>query len=211
MKLVSVNVSLARDVNYKDKVVSTGIFKQASVDPVFVHAFGIEGDQQVDLVNHGGEYKAVYGFSAQHYPYWQQQLAKQLRYGQFGENLTITDLDERQLCIGDQIQIGDCLLEITQPRVPCFKLGIALDDSTMPKRFVQYGATGIYFKVISTGEIKTGDAVSISYRHPEHVSVFDLFNAYFDKTMINAKQILQKAEQVSALSDEWREKVLSRL
>jgi len=211
VKLVSVNVSLARDVNYKDKVVSTGIFKQASADPVFVHAFGIEGDQQVDLIHHGGEYKAVYGFSAQHYPYWQQQLAKPLRYGQFGENLTITDLDERQLCIGDHLQIGDCQLEITQPRVPCFKLGIALDDSTMPKRFVQYGATGIYFKVISTGEINTGDAVSVTYPHPERVSVFDLFNAYFDKTMTNAKQIMQKAEQVSALSDEWREKVVSRL
>lgn len=213
MKLVSINVSLAKEVQYNDKKVSTGIFKQpVDDDSVFVSQFKLDGDQQVDLVNHGGEHKAVYGFSANHYTFWRQQLAKpSLQYGQFGENLTITDLDEKVLCIGDQIQIGSCLLEVTQPRVPCFKLGIALDQASMPKQFIEHGATGIYFRVISTGYIQHGDEVELIYRHPEQLSVHSLFNAYFDKSYSNADHIFRRANTIAALSDEWRQKVESRL
>lgn len=212
MKLVSINVSLAKDVHYNDKTVSTGIFKKpVDDDSVFVSQFQIDGDQQVDLVNHGGEHKAVYAFSANHYDYWRQQLAKPLHYGQFGENLTITDLDEKNLCIGDQIQIGQCVLEVTQPRVPCFKLGIALDLATMPKQFTAHGATGIYFRVITTGYIQQGDAVTIVHRHPKKLSVHSLFNAYFDKAFTNADDIMLKADTIVELSDEWRQKVQSRL
>lgn len=212
MKLVSINVSLAKDIHYNDKIISTGIFKKPVDESVFVSQFRLDGDQQADLDNHGGEHKAVYAFSATHYDYWRQHLAKpSLRYGQFGENLTITNLDEKKLCIGDQVQIGDCILEITQPRVPCFKLGIAFDLSTMPKQFVAYGATGIYFRVISTGQIQQGDDVKVIFRHPQQLSVHTLFNAYFDKSFENAHAIMVQANSIAELSNEWRQKVQSRL
>jgi MOSC domain-containing protein YiiM len=212
MKLLSINVSLAKEVEYNDKIVSTGIFKQATTKSVIVNQTSLEGDQQVDLKNHGGEHKAVYGFAAEHYNYWRQQLAKPyLKYGQFGENLTISGLDEDRLYIGDRIQINDCILEITQPRVPCFKLGIALDQKDMPKRFVQHGATGIYFRVIQQGTISVNDSVRTVYSHPEKLTVQTLFNAYFDKSFENPREIMQRAANIAELSTEWREKVESRL
>jgi len=139
-------------------------------------------------------------------------LAKpDLYYGQFGENLTISDLDEATLCIGDQLQIGDCILEITQPRVPCFKLGIALDLSTMPKLFVQHAATGIYFKVLQSGSISNSDQVELIYQQPKQLAVQTLFKAYFDKDFANANKVMQIASTIPELSDEWQQKVLSRL
>jgi MOSC domain-containing protein YiiM len=212
MKLVSLNISLAKQVKYNDKIVSTGIFKEATANSVSVNQFSLEGDQQVDLKNHGGEHKAVYGFAAEHYDYWREQLTKPyLKYGQFGENLTISGLDENRLCIGDRIQINDCILEITQPRVPCFKLGIALDQKDMPKQFIEHGATGIYFRVIQQGTLNVNDAVRVVYSHPEKLSVHTLFNAYFDQSFENSLSIIQRAANIAELSAEWQEKVNSRL
>ncbi|HHA19743.1 MAG TPA: MOSC domain-containing protein, partial [Methylophaga sp.] len=111
MELISINVSLPVDVQYNNKLISTGIFKKPVNKAVHVSQSGLAGDQQVDLINHGGEHKAVYGFSANHYEFWRNKLnSPKLSYGQFGENLTITELDEAKLCIGDQLQIGNCIL-----------------------------------------------------------------------------------------------------
>ncbi len=212
MKLVSLNISLAKQVEHNDKIVSTGIFKQATSTSVNVLEHSLQGDQQVDLKNHGGEHKAVYGFAAEHYNYWREHLAKPyLKYGQFGENLTISGLDEDRLCIGDRLQINDCILEITQPRVPCFKLGIALDQKDMPKRFVQHGATGIYFRVIQQGTLNVNDTVRTVYSHPERLTVHTLFNAYFDKSFENPQAVMQQAAGIAELSKEWQEKVKARV
>lgn len=212
MKLVSVNVSLAEQVEHNDKLISTGIFKKPTTQRISVLETSLQGDQQVDLKNHGGTDKAVYGFAAEHYNYWREELAKPyLKFGQFGENLTISGLDEDRLCIGDRIKINDCILEITQPRVPCFKLGIALEQKDMPKRFVQHGATGIYFRVIQQGTVGVHDSVKTVFSHPERLTVETLFNAYFDKTFENPQAIMQRAANISELSEEWREKVKTRL
>jgi MOSC domain-containing protein YiiM len=212
MHLLSVNISEPIDIDVDGKTVRTGILKQPESSAVFVSQFNLEGDGQADLVNHGGEYKAVYGLSANHYDYWRQQLAMpNLAFGQFGENLSISDLDEKTLCIGDHIQIGDCVLEVSQPRVPCAKLGYALNIKTMPKLFIQHGFTGIYFKVITTGTIRAGMKVERMFNHPEHLPVYDLFNAYFNKDFTDAQKVMRRAQHISALADEWREKVLSRL
>lgn len=212
MKLISINVSLPVEVEYNNKTVTTAIFKKPIKGNVLVSHQGLAGDQQVDLKNHGGEHKAVYAFSKNHYDYWRKTLNKpELCFGQFGENLTISDLDEASLCIGDRLQMGDCILEITQPRVPCFKLGIALDLAEMPKLFVQHGATGIYFRVIKTGRISNNDAVKRIYHHPTQLSVQTLFKAYFDNNIIKSKQVMQNAAEITELSDEWRAKVISKL
>lgn len=212
MKLVSVNVSLPVEIDYNNTRISTSIFKKPIAGKVAVGEFKLAGDQQVDLENHGGGHKAVYAFATEQYDYWRQTLARSdLHYGQFGENLTISGLDEASLCIGDQIQIGDCILEATQPRVPCFKLGIALALDTMPKQFIQHGHTGIYFKVLKIGTITMGDNVSHIYQHPNQLPVKTLFSAYFDQDFMGAEKVMQTAAATPELSDEWREKVLERL
>ncbi|MFW5450724.1 MAG: MOSC domain-containing protein [Methylophagaceae bacterium] len=212
MKLVSINISLAIDIEYNNKTISTGIFKKPVNSDVTISSTGLHGDQQVDLKNHGGEHKAVYGFSADHYDYWRKTLHNpELAFGQFGENLTITGLDEALLCIGDQLQIGSCILEITQPRVPCFKLGIALDLKEMPTLFVQHGTTGIYFRVLQAGAVSAGDSIQLIYQQPKQLTVQTLFKAYFDRGFIEPEHVLKLAAEIPELSTEWRTKVLSRL
>ena len=212
MKLVSVNVSLPVEIDYNNTRISTSIFKKPIAGKVAVHQFKLAGDQQVDLENHGGGHKAVYAFATEQYDFWRETLARtDLHYGQFGENLTISGLDKASLCIGDQIQIGDCILEATQPRVPCFKLGIALALETMPKQFIQHGHTGIYFKVLKMGSITAGDNVTRIYQHPNQLSVKTLFSAYFAEDFMGAEKVMQTAATTPELSDEWREKVLERL
>jgi MOSC domain-containing protein YiiM len=212
LELVSINVSLPVDVQYNNKIVSTGIFKKPINRTIQISQSGLEDDQQVDLINHGGEHKAVYGFSANHYDFWRNKLNNpKLHFGQFGENLTITMLDEAKLCIGDQLQIGNCILEVTQPRVPCFKLGIALNLNAMPKLFVQHGATGIYFRVLQSGAISVGDQLEVLYHHPKQLTVQTLFRAYFDKNVSDLNTVMKLAAEIPELSTEWRKKVLSRL
>lgn len=214
MLIRSVNVSLPKQVQHKNKTVSTGIFKQAVSGRVTVNAFNLEGDKQVDLVNHGGEHKAVYGFAAEHYAFWQQKLGlAALPFGKFGENLTVEGLDEAKLCIGDRLKVGQSLLEISQPRVPCFKLGIAFQRDDMPRLFVAQAATGIYFRVIETGSVAAGDTVTLAEPHPTKLSVQRLFRAYFDKSLPGNEKssVLEQALEIDALSHEWREKLEKRL
>jgi MOSC domain-containing protein YiiM len=212
MELKSINVSLPKEIVFNNEKIQTGIFKKSVSDSVAITQFNVTGDQQVDLKNHGGEHKAVYGFSANHYEYWQSALNNpNLSYGQFGENLSISDLDEATLCIGDQLQIADCILEITQPRVPCFKLGIAMNLRTMPKLFIEHAATGIYFRIIQPGTITAGQNVERIYQHPEQLTVQQLFKAYFDKDFVDPVSVMQQAATIPQLSNEWQQKVQSRL
>lgn len=155
MKLVSVNVALPIPVQQGDRTIATGIFKKPVTGPVRVSLSNLEGDGQADLENHGGEYKAVYAYSLDHYDYWRGALNRvDMPYGQFGENLTVSELDEFDSCIGDQLRIGSALFTITQPRVPCFKLGIRLGDEKMPRLFSESARTGFYLRVLRTGVIE---------------------------------------------------------
>jgi len=212
VELISINVSLPKEIDHNNTHIQTSIFKQAVAGDIAVNQLNLAGDQQSDLKNHGGEHKAIYGFSAGHYNFWRHKLNNpSLHYGQFGENLTITHLDEASLCIGDRIQINDCVLEITQPRVPCFKLGIAFDLSTMQELFIQHAATGIYFRVLQTGSIHTGNKVERIHQHPEQLSVQTLFKAYFDKNFVDPETVLKQAAGIPELSNEWRQKVVTRI
>ncbi len=214
MLIRSVNVSLPKQVQHKNKTVSTGIFKQPVTGRIKINPLNLDGDKQVDLVNHGGEHKAVYGFAAEHYLFWRQKLGlATLPFGKFGENLTVEGLDEAELCIGDRLKVGQSLLEISQPRVPCFKLGMAFERDDMPRLFVEHAATGIYFRVIETGLVAAGDAVTLAEPHPAKLSVQRLFRAYFDKSLpLNEKTpVLEQALKIDALSHEWREKLEKRL
>ncbi|SHE22965.1 MOSC domain-containing protein [methanotrophic endosymbiont of Bathymodiolus puteoserpentis (Logatchev)] len=212
MNLLSVNISKATEVEYQGKIISTGIFKKPITTPLLISKENLQGDQQVDLKNHGGEHKAIYAFSSDHYPYWSNVLKNtQLTAGIFGENLTISGFDESSLCIGDHISIGQCVLEVSQPRIPCFKLGIALQNKDMPRLFIEHFATGIYLRVLQEGLIETGNKVEVIKKGKLKLSVQSVFRAYFDKAYLESIPVMEKALQVPELAPEWRKKLALRL
>jgi MOSC domain-containing protein YiiM len=213
MKVLSLNLSKAKAVQYRGKEVMTGIFKQPVDAPtIFVDKNNIVGDEQADLTVHGGEYKAVYAFSANHYQYWRDTLNQpDLSFGVFGENLTITDLDESTLCIGDQLSIGECILEISQPRVPCFKLSIALNNSKTPNLFTKSWSTGIYFCVVKPGHIAPDDEVKVIVKAENSVTVQALFRAYYDREFDQTAEVFEAALKVKALAPEWIAKVQKKM
>lgn len=211
-RLVSVNVGRPRDVVHGDRVVRTGIFKDPVSGPVHVGRTNLDGDGQADLDNHGGEDKAVYAFALEQYAYWRDALGRtSMPHGQFGENLTIAGLDESAACVGDRLRIGSARFVITQPRVPCFKLGIRLQRPDMPKLFTAHARTGFYLRVEHEGTVEAGDAVEVLARAPGSVSVRDLFRAFMDPRSPRSGAVLARAVAVPGLSAEWRAQIGKRL
>lgn len=212
MRLVSVNVSLPVEVRYRDEAVNTGIFKKPVAGAVRAGIHNLEGDGQADLHNHGGLHKAAYAYALDHYAYWREVLGREdLDHGQFGENLTIAGLDESERCVGDRLQIGSAQFTITQPRVPCYKLGIRLGDERMPRLFAQSARTGFYLRVLREGEIEAGDAVDVIEAGYRKVAIRPLFEAYMNRGGKDAARILRRALEVPELSPEWRAQIEKRL
>lgn len=212
MKLISVNTSQPITVDYRHKKIKTSIFKQPVVGPVLVTKQGLVGDGQADLDNHGGVDKAVYAYSFDHYPYWQKRLNRQtMPFGLFGENLTVAGLNEAIFCLGDQLRIGDALLAITQPRVPCFKLGLRLGDDHAVKLFIQSARTGFYLKVLEEGNIAMDARIALEKPSRDQITVKQLFSAYFLSNTAQDVELLTRALTVAELSGEWRQHIEKRL
>ncbi|GAB2897905.1 MOSC domain-containing protein [Microbulbifer echini] len=212
MKIVSVNVSKKKVVEYKGEPVSTGIFKKPVKGRVFVGKGNLEGDEQADLKHHGGIDMAVYVFASDHYAYWQKILEKKhLPYGAFGENLTVAGLTEEETFIGDRFRVGDCLLEVSQPRIPCFKLNMVLQSDKAVKLFKDYCNTGVYFRVLEEGYIAEDRELVKVHEMSGSISIQSMFRALFDKEYKDSKPVLEIACQLQPLSQEWREKAEKRL
>ena len=212
MRVVSVNVGLPIEVDHERKKVATGIFKSPVAGSVQVNQLGLSGDGQADLTVHGGVDKAVYAYSLDHYPYWRETLAlPQLTHGQFGENLTIEGLYETKSCIGDHLEIGSALFAITQPRQPCFKLGIRFGNPALPAMFTKSLRTGFYLKVLREGSLQSGDEVQLVQSGKGNVTVQEIFAAYFRPGTQESKSIYARAVDIPELSDSWRRAIVSRL
>jgi MOSC domain-containing protein YiiM len=212
MKILSVNISKPVEVIYNKRIITTGIFKKPVEGPLYASKQNLAGDGQADLKNHGGLYKAIYAYSYDHYGYWSRNLNRQdFEFGQFGENLTVAGLDESKLCIGDQLQTGGVELMITQPRVPCFKLGIKFGDRQMPKKFQASALTGFYMKVLQEGYVQAGDVIKIVKRDENQISVKNLFEAFYISKEESALTILQKSMEVKDLSPSWKAQIEKRL
>ena len=162
MKVVSVNVGRPRTVEWEGRKVRSAIWKSPVEGRVPVRGENVEGDTQSDLRVHGGPDKAVYLYPAEHYETWQRELGRTLDIGHFGENLTITGLVEEEVHIGDVLMIGEAVLEVTQPRQPCFKLGIKMNDQRFLRRFLESGRSGFYCRVLTEGRVETGDGIGLS-------------------------------------------------
>jgi MOSC domain-containing protein YiiM len=172
--LLSVNVGCIQAVPYRGRQIATGIFKHAVDGPVMVRALNLDGDQQADPSVHGGVDKAVYLYPAEHYEAWRLELDRELAYGHFGENLTVTGLLEEDVRIGDQLQVGEALLEVTQPRVPCFKLGIKMGDQHFLRRFLESGRSGFYCRVLCEGTVEAGQQIELIYRDTAMPAIADV-------------------------------------
>lgn len=177
MKLISVNVGLPREITVSGKTVRTSIWKYPVQGLVHVSTLNLDGDQQSDLSVHGGIDKAVYLYPSEHYSYWQIQLPDvELPWGAFGENFTSEGILENQIKIGDRIRIGSADFMVTQPRMPCFKLGIRFNRRDMVKHFLASKRSGFYLSVIREGEVKNGDAIEFIEKQETGVTITDIVN-----------------------------------
>ncbi|MCB9079158.1 MAG: MOSC domain-containing protein [Anaerolineaceae bacterium] len=204
MKLISINVGQPRQVEWHGQKVTTGIFKEPVAGPVMVRTLNLEGDKQADLSVHGGIDKAVYAYPAEHYNYWRGELPDMdLPWGMFGENLTIAGLVESEVNIGDHFRLGNAELIATQPRLPCFKLGLKFGRDDMVKRFLASRRTGVYFKVVQEGQINLGDELELLRRDENEVTIADITRLFaFEKDDLAT---LKKVVRLSDLPDGWRD------
>jgi MOSC domain-containing protein YiiM len=204
MKLVSVNVGLPREVQWRGRSITTGIFKSPVAGRVRVRFPNLDGDRQADLSVHGGPTKAVYVYPAEHYEYWRQELpGVDLPPGSFGENLTTEGLRETETRIGDRFRVGSAVVRVTEPRMPCYKLGVKFERDDMVRRFLASERTGFYFAVVQEGDVAAGDAIEPLERATHEVTVSEITRLYArDRDDLEA---LRRVVQVEALPDSWRE------
>jgi MOSC domain-containing protein YiiM len=210
VKIISVNVGLPRLVLRNGEPVSTGIFKEPVNGRVTLRTLNLDGDRQSDLSVHGGPFKAVYLYPSEHYDFWKQELPDMdLPWGVFGENLTTTGLLETEVHIGDKFRTGTAELMVTQPRMPCYKLGIRFGRADIIKRFLVSERTGFYFSVLKEGEVGAGDEIELLERNTSGVRVVDVTRLYSsDKENVD---LLRRAIATEALPDSWREYFRKRL
>ena len=210
MKITSLNVGRPRLVMRNDEPVSTGIFKDPIAGRVMLRTLNLDGDCQADLTVHGGPEKAVYAYPSEHYLFWKQELPDmELPWGMFGENFTTEGMFETETHVGDRFRIGSAELMVTQPRMPCYKLGIRFGRADIIKRFLLSERSGFYFSVLKEGEVGAGDEVELIEKNTSGVRVVDVTRLYSsDKHNVD---LLQRAIATKALPGSWRDYFKERL
>jgi MOSC domain-containing protein YiiM len=210
VQIVSVNVSLPRTVVRDGRRIRTGIFKEPVRGPAMLRMLNVDGDRQADLRVHGGPSKAVYAYSSEHYAYWRGQLPEMaLAWGMFGENLTADWPPEDAVNVGDRFRAGSAELMVTEPRLPCYKLGLTFGRKDIIRRFLASGRTGYYFAVVREGVVAAGDPIEFAARDERGITVADITRLYAqDKTN---RDLLRRAAEHPALPEAWRSYFRERL
>ncbi len=218
MQLISVNIGLPREVLWHGRPVVTGIFKEPVKGRIALRKLNLDGDRQADLTVHGGEHKAVYCYPLAHYDYWRKQLpGRELPMGEFGENFTIdsrvdANALEDSIHIGDRFSVGSAEVIVTQPRLPCYKLGVRFQMDDMVKRFLASGRTGFYLAVIREGEVGAGDEMKALARDPNAVAISAITRLYVAKRYSDEDaSLVKRALQVTALPESWKQYFRERL
>lgn len=210
MKVVSLSVGRPREVEWEGNTVLTSIFKEPVERRLKVSRLNIEGDEQSDLTVHGGLDKAVYAYPSEHYEPWREELpGMELRWAMFGENLTTEGLLEADVRIGDRFRIGSAEFVVTQPRMPCYKLGIRFGRMDIIKKMLRNGRTGFYFAVTIEGEVGPGDAIELIARANEGLTVADIVKLY--TVDAHNQDMLRRASESPALPESWRDYFRKRL
>jgi MOSC domain-containing protein YiiM len=213
MKLVSVNVGLPRDVMWRRQNVSTGIFKAPVSGRVAVRTLNLDGDGQADLTVHGGRFKAIYCYPGEHYAWWRGELdGRELEPAMFGENFTTDGLDEASVHIGDRFSIGSAQVIVTQPRLPCYKLGIRFNAPAFVRQFLASGRTGFYLAVEREGDCGAGDPITLLSADAEAVAVAAITRLYVAETYgSDDRALIRRAMRVAAFPDSWKDHFRERL
>ncbi len=217
MKLVSVNTGMPREVKWHGRMVTTGIFKEPVKGRVALRRLNLDGDRQADLSVHGGEHKAVYCYSLAHYDYWKRELpGRELPMGMFGENFTLDDggdgLHEESVYLGDRFSVGTAEVAVTQPRLPCYKLGVRFGSDDMVKRFLASGRTGFYVAVLREGEVGAGDEMKVIAQEANAVAVSEITRLYVTKRFGKAEiGAVRRALRVEELPESWKEYFRERM
>ena len=210
MRLLSINVGLPREVEWRGKTVRTSISKNPVSGRVRVMKLNVQGDQQSDLSVHGGADKAIYVYPSEHYAFWRNELSgTDFPWGAFGENLTTEGLLEDKVHVGDRFRAGSADFIVTQPRMPCFKLGIRFNRPDMVKRFLRSGRTGFYLAVLREGDIAAGDSIDLVAENDKRITVADIVGLYAADAA--NQELLRRASELSALPESWREYFRERL
>ena len=208
--LLSLNVGLPRAVSWRGTQVSTGIYKIPVDRRLRLHALNLDGDGQADLSVHGGPDRAVYVYPAEHYAWWRAELERPaLPWGSFGENFTTSGLLETDAHIGDRFRVGTAQVMVTQPRLPCYKLGLKFGRADLPRHFLASRRTGFYLRVVQVGAAGPGDALELVHRDPQRVTVAEVTALYLAGEVDAA--CVCRLLRVSALPEGWREEFRRRL
>jgi MOSC domain-containing protein YiiM len=207
MKLLSVNCGLPREFVWQGRNVTTSIFKEPVPGRIALRTLNLDGDRQSDLSVHGGKDKAVYCYPVEHYEYWKVELpGRALPMGAFGENFTTEGLNEDSVHIGDRISIGSAEVVVSQPRMPCYKLGIRFESDDMVRRFLASRRTGFYLAVKREGEVGSGDEVTVLDHDPNSISVSEINRLYIAKEYDKEDlRLVRRALTVQALPESWKE------
>ncbi|MGH8739247.1 MAG: MOSC domain-containing protein [Burkholderiales bacterium] len=202
-RLLSVNVGLPRDIEWRGRTVRTAIWKDPVRGRRCVGRLNVEGDRQGDTYGHGGEQRAVFVYQVESYRYWEERLGRSdFTHGQFGENFTVEGLADDEVCIGDRYRIGTALFEVTQPRVTCYRVGIRMDTPQMPALLTSSGRPGFYFRVLEEGEVGAGDPILLVERGPERMSVAEVNALLYSSD--HPRDRLERVQRIPALSRGWR-------
>ncbi len=211
MKLRTVNIGDIKELMFNGQSVKSGIDKQPVEGRVQLLKTGLTGDKQADPSVHGGLDKAVYAYTAEHYGYWEDRLKiDRLPNGHFGENFTVESMDDKAVLIGDIYEIEGTLLQVTQPRVPCFKLGIRMNDPMFPAKFLKSGRYGFYLRVIEEGFVEAGDTIKLVEKGRSTLSVWEIMQVMHAGLGSNRKDIM-KALSIQSLSADWRSEFEQKL
>jgi MOSC domain-containing protein YiiM len=213
MKIFSVNAGLPREVTWHGHVVETGIFKEPVAGRVMLRKLNLDGDRQADLTVHGGKYKAVYCYPVEHYAYWKQGLpGRDLPIAIFGENFTTEGLLEESVNLGDRFSVGTAQVVVTQPRLPCYKLGVRFQSDEMVKRFLASRRSGFYVAVTREGQVGAGDEIREISRDSSRVSIAEVVRLYVAKKYTNADvELVRRALEVEAFPESWKEEFAERI
>jgi len=210
MKVISVNVGLSREVIWHGRTVKTSIWKKPVAGRIRVSTLNLDGDAQADLSVHGGIDKAVYVYPSEHYAFWRNELPEvDHGWGAFGENFTREGLREEEVEIGDRLRIGSAEFIVTQPRMPCFKLGIRFARPDLVKRFLQSKRTGFYLAVQREGEVAAGDPIQRTKRAESGLTILDITNLYVLDSQ--SQDLLKRATEAPSLPESWKDYFRKRL
>jgi len=208
-EIESLNIGLPKKEIFQGVEITTGICKSPVSGPLRLTRTGFEGDGVADQIHHGGPDKAVCVYSSGHYAYWEDVLGMKLPHAAFGENMTVSNMEEDQVCIGDIFQVGTALVQVSQPRQPCKTLAARYGRKDLVKRVVDSGRTGFYFRVLEEGVAEKGTAIIVKERDPHQITV-SFANHVFHHNKHNRKMIMQVLA-VEALSTSWRQSFVKLL